>query len=229
VNRIAYDFLSLFFPNICCLCGETRVFGEPEICSLCLVSMPRELNYDGYRNNTVSRLQGMLKFEQAYSFLRFRKNSRVQSLLHQVKYQGKANLGIQLGKWFAAEILYNIRNDFELVVPVPLHQDRLSARGYNQSLKIATGICQITGHRIGDVLRREHATKTQTRLSRWERFENTVNEFRLANADLIKNRRVLLLDDIITTGATIVGCAMPLVQGGVDKLIVASVGLTQEL
>ena len=204
------------------------MYGEPEICSACLVSMPRELNYDGYRNSTVFRLQGMLKFDQAYSFLRFRKNTSVQRLLHQVKYQGKADLGVQLGRWFASEILYQARGEFELVVPVPLHSKRLKERGYNQSLKIAKGICQITGHNIGDVLRREQAAKTQTGLNRWERFQNTANEFQMANPDMIKNKAVLLLDDIITTGATISGAAIPLIKGGVDKLIVASVGLTQE-
>lgn len=229
MNRIAHDFLNLFFPNACCLCGGSRVFGESWICSLCLTAMPRELNYDGQDNNTASRLHGMLKFDRAYSFLSFSKNSNVQNLLHQVKYQGKANLGIQLGKWFASEVLYPIRHDFDIVTPVPLNSERQKSRGYNQCLKIAQGICEITGHRIGDVLIRQHATNTQTRLSRWERFENTENEFHCNNTDLIKYRRVLLLDDIITTGATIVGSAGPLLQAGVAGLIVASVGLTREI
>ena len=226
--RLVQDFLTLLFPMRCCLCGGARVKAEAQVCSICLSRLPRELNYQGQENNTCIRLKGMLKFNAAFSFLRFSKQSSVQKLLHLVKYRGNVKLAMQLGKWFAAEILLGIRDQFDLIVPVPLHQDRLKTRGYNQSLAIAQGISQVSGHQVVEAIVREATDKTQTDLNRWQRFENTANEFHLAHPGEILNKRILLIDDVITTGATIAGSAIPLRKGGVEGIIVAAVGLTQE-
>jgi ComF family protein len=226
--RLAHDFLSLIFPLRCCVCAGARLRQEPFICSSCLIKLPRELNYNGLNNNTAQRLSGMMKFDSAFSFLRFSKQSKVQQLLHLVKYRNEVGLGIQLGKWFAAEILYHRRDLFDLIVPVPLHPQRLKDRGYNQSLAVAQGISQITGHQVSEALNREPTERTQTDLDRWQRFENTTNEFRLALPRDIVNKHILLIDDVITTGATMVGSSKPLVEGGVAGIVVGSVGLTQE-
>ena len=226
--RLAHDFLSLIFPLRCHACGGARLGKEPFICSCCLIKLPRELNYDGLHNNTVRRLSGMMKFDRAFSFLRFSKQSKVQQLLHLVKYRHQVGLGTQLGKWFAAEILFHYRERFDLIVPVPLYPQRLKHRGYNQSLAVAQGIAQITGHRVLEALSRAPTERTQTGLDRWQRFENTTNEFRLALPGEIANKRILLIDDVITTGATMVGSSKPLVEGGVAGIVVGSVGLTQE-
>ncbi len=229
MNRMGRDFMTLIFPANCKLCGGARVRAESEICSTCLVSLPRERNYRGYKNNTTMRIRGMLSFERAFSFLQYSKKSAVQRLLHQVKYQGNLSLGLQLGKWFAAEVLSQAGHAFDIIVPVPLHRDKLKFRGYNQCLVIANGICQITGHKVIEALDRKHTATTQTQLSRWERFENTASEFSLEFPPGICNKRVLLLDDIITTGATISGSAIPLSEGGVSEIIVAAVALTQDI
>ena len=228
MNRISGDFLTLFFPPRCCLCRGARVLGESEICSVCLMRLPREINYQGRNNTTATRLQGILKFSRAFSFLRYSKKSDVQKLIHLLKYQGKIHLGFQLGKWFAAEVLCHFGNAFDLVMPVPLHPEKLKTRGFNQSRAIAEGICRVTGHTLIDGLSRKHIAATQTQLTRWQRFENTANEFSLVLPQAVKNKNVLLLDDIITTGATISGSAIPLLEGGVRHIIVASIGLTQD-
>ncbi len=173
------------------------------------------------------RIRGMLPFARAFSFLRFHKGGSVQQLLHLVKYSDKPELGTQLGRWFAAETLLPFSDHFDIIVPVPLHQERLKTRGYNQCRVIAQGINEITGHEIMDVLKREHATNTQTALNRWERFENTCNEFRAIDSSKVKDQRVLLLDDIITTGATMTGAAIPLLQLGAS-VVVAALALTQD-
>lgn len=226
--RLAHDFLSLIFPLGCRACAGARLRQEPFICSTCLIKLPRELNYNGLNNNTAQRLSGMMKFDRAFSFLRFSQQSKVQQLLHLVKYRNQVGLGIQLGKWFAAEILFHHRERFDLIVPVPLHPKRLKHRGYNQSLAVAQGIAQITGNRVLEALKREPTARTQTGLDRWQRFENTTNEFRLALPRDIANKRILLIDDVITTGATMVGSSKPLVKAGVAGIVVGSVGLTQE-
>lgn len=178
------------------------------------------------------RIRGMLPFCRAFSFLRFHKGGSIQKLLHLVKYSGKPELGTQLGRWFAAETLLSFRDHFDIIVPVPLHQERLKTRGYNQCLVISQGIAEITGHKIMDVLKREHAANTQTVLNRWERFENTSNEFKAIASNAIdlsslKEKRILLLDDIITTGATMTGAAIPLLHLGAS-VAVAALALTQD-
>ncbi|GJM29572.1 MAG: hypothetical protein DHS20C17_22070 [Cyclobacteriaceae bacterium] len=169
----------------------------------------------------------MFPFERGFSFLRFNKGGSVQKLLHLVKYQRKPDLGLQLGRWFASETLCWLDSTIDFIVPVPLHRERFKERGYNQCLEIARGISQITGHDVLEVLKRERATETQTHLSRWDRFENTLNEFVLTNPRIISNKKILLLDDIITTGATMTGSAVPLVNGGA-VLYIAAIALTQD-
>jgi ComF family protein len=170
----------------------------------------------------------MLQYDRAFSFLRFAKQNSVQRLLHLVKYRKQVKLGYQLGKWFAAEVLYPNGDLFDIIVPVPLTPERQRTRGYNQSRIVADGIAQITGHQVVDALIRAPANRTQTSLDRWQRFENTATEFKLIKTREVDNKRILLLDDVITTGATMVGAALPLVAGGALSLVVGSVALTQE-
>jgi predicted amidophosphoribosyltransferase len=108
-----------------------------------------------------------------------------------------------------------------------LHNERLKTRWYNQCLEIARGISEITGNKVLEVLKRERATDTQTHLSRWDRFENTSNEFVVTDSKVIRNKRILLLDDIITTGATMAGSASPLIKEGA-RLSIAAIALTQD-
>lgn len=203
--------------------------GEPEICSLCFLKLPRERNYQGRNNNTTDRLQGMFDFTGAYTFLRFNKKSTVQTIVHKTKYKGERQLAFQLGFWFASEILIHINDQFDVIVPVPLHPDKLKFRGYNQSKEIALGIASITGHPVESWLQRTKQLDSQTALSRWDRFENTSNEFTLTDRKAVQNTSILLLDDIITTGATITGTAIPLVNGGAKSIVVGAIGLTQNL
>ncbi len=226
--RLAKDFLALIFPSRCPLCAGARLNAEPCICSKCMVALPRELNYQGLHNHTCQRLYGLLKFQRAFSYLQFSKQSSVQRLLHLVKYRGQHQLGRQLGKWFAAEVLRPHSDLYEVIVPVPLHPQRQKLRGYNQSRLIADGIASITGHQVVDALIRAPKQTTQTSLDRWQRFQNTVSEFRLVEHQAVVNKRILLVDDVITTGATIVGSGLPLVAGGASNLVIGAVALTQE-
>jgi len=221
------DFLTLLFPPICSLCGQGRLRSEAFLCSSCLVQLPREMNYQGLDNSTTSRIRGMFPFQKALSFLRFRKGGTVQKLLHLVKYRSNPSLGTQLGRWFAAEERFFMENRFDYIVPVPLHPERMKSRGYNQCQVIAEGISSVTGRPVLNLLRRVHAADTQTQLSRWDRFENTANEFRLIDQQVVNRKSILLLDDIITTGATMAGAAMPLLRQEVT-LSIAALALTQD-
>lgn len=228
LKQLGLDFLTMLFPAACSLCGGPKTRREPFICSTCLVQLPREKNYLGVDNHTAARLLGMFPFVEAYSFLSFSKKGHVRNLIHKVKYRHQPRLAFQLGVWFASEVLIHIRDRFETIVPVPLHPDKQKSRGYNQSLEIAAGVSHVTACPISEALQRVHRTKTQTQLSRWERFENTSNEFSIVNPDRIKGKPVLLIDDIITTGATMAGSAAPLLANGANGIIIAAIGLTQK-
>jgi len=171
----------------------------------------------------------MLDFKGAYSFLRFSKDNSVQSIIHHIKYRGSKQLAFQLGVWFASEVLFSIKDQVDTIVPVPLHAHKLKQRGYNQSAEIAFGISRVTGHPVSLWLQRNGKTETQTKLGRWERFENTAHEFRLRDQMCLANTRILLLDDIITTGATMTGTSVPLYRAGARNLTLAAVGLTQHI
>ncbi len=227
-KRLSLDFLTMLFPSVCSLCGGPRTRSERFICSPCLIQLPRERNYRGVDNDTSARLLGMFPFVEAYSFLRFSKKGQVRNLIHKLKYGHQPKLAFQLGVWFASEVLFQVRDRFDTIVPVPLHPEKLKSRGYNQSFEIATGISHVTACPVTEALQRIHKTETQTQLSRWERFENTSKEFSIVNPDEIQGKSVLLIDDIITTGATMAGTAVPLLTNGVEGIIVAAIGLTQK-
>ena len=171
----------------------------------------------------------MFNFDAAYSFLQFSKKNSVQTLVHKIKYKGSKMLAFQLGVWFASEVLLNISHRFDVIVPVPLAIGKRKARGFNQSYEISRGIALVTGHPVTELLRRKKGSETQTGLNRWQRFENTENDFELSLPALARHTNILLVDDIITTGATITGNALPLISGGCGRITIAAIGLTQNI
>ena len=227
LKRLGQDFLAILFPSKCNLCGGPIVYLEPFICTKCFIMLPRERNYNGIDNDTVTRLKGLFTFGQAYSFLKFSKKGAVQRLIHKAKYGRQPGLAFQLGQWMAHEVLWTISNGFDIIVPIPIHRDKLKSRGYNQSAEIAKGIGKVTSKPIVEVLARKSQGVTQTQLNRWDRFENTLNDFSLTNACQISEKRVLLVDDIITTGATLAGATRPLTAHNAKGIIVAAIGLAQ--
>jgi len=228
LKRLALDFMTMLFPTVCGLCGKAITPFESFLCSPCLIQLPRERNYRGIENDTCTRLRGMFPFSEAYSYLRFSKKGQVQKLIHKLKYNRQPKLAFQLGVWFTSEVLFLHQDKFDTIVPVPLHPDKLYTRGYNQSFEIATGVSHVTGHPVVEALERIHKSETQTHLSRWDRFENTSNEFCIAKPDEIRGKSILLIDDIITTGATMSGSASPLIANGASRIIVAAIGLAQK-
>lgn len=187
------DLLALLFPSVCFLCGGPIAREEPNICSPCLLKLPRERNYHGYYNNTADRLMGLFEFSGAYAFLRFSKNSSAQKIIHRAKYKGDKVLAVQLGLWFASEVLIQVKQQFDTIVPVPMHPEKIKLRGYNQTDEMASGIARVTGYPVCDILQRTRKAVTQTSLNRWQRFENTAREFKLADPHLIRGARVLLV------------------------------------
>jgi ComF family protein len=183
--------------------------GENTICLSCLQKMPRTGLHNEKNNLLEQRFWGKTEIERATAFYYFTKKSKFQKLLHKLKYKDGKEIGAVLGKYAAAEIVENEDfNNFDCIVPVPLHPNKLRKRGYNQSLCIAQGLAEILRAEIDDEnLVRVIENPTQTKKSAYERWENTKGIFAVKNAQLFENKRILLVDDVLTTGSTLIACA----------------------
>lgn len=218
------DSLGLIYPDQCAACGGKMMRQENVICTACLAEMPLT-RYELDSENPVSQIfWGRIKIEGAISLFHFRKLSRFQHLLHQLKYKGRKDVGVELGRQLGYRIKPSLsRIDISLIVPVPLHPKRERKRGYNQAAMIAKGISEATGIPAReDIVRRNVATMTQTKKSRLERWDNVENIFSINDPDLIKNAHILLVDDVVTTGATLEACAHTLLQHDGTKVSIAT-------
>jgi ComF family protein len=170
-------------------------------------------------------LAGRVPYLNALSFYVFEKSGRVQKLLHSIKYQGQKDLATHLGKIYAEDLLNeNVNNDFDVVVPVPLHSSKLRQRGFNQSEYFARGLAEGLNKNLDtEKMIRKVATKTQTRKKKFERWENVEGIFELKDKEFFRNRHVLLVDDVITTGATVEAAWQCLKDVEEIKISVASI------
>lgn len=208
------DFLNLIFPKLCSSCGHSLLKKEQTICLSCQITLPKT-NYHLDINNPVNKLfWGRVRIEMAASFYLFTKKSKVQNVLHQLKYRDDKNAGFVLGKLYGYELKRsNHFQRIECIVPVPLHLRKLKKRGYNQSEWIAEGIASsMKIPTITNSLFRKIDSETQTKKKRYSRWENVENIFDLKNAHLLRGKSVLLVDDVITTGATLEACANVLLK-----------------
>ena len=223
------DFLNLFFPNICQACGRALFNDEKIICLSCNYKLPRT-NFHYFQNNPVSRIfWGRVKLTSATSFLFFNKGGHVQKLMHQFKYKGKYEtakiLGIQMGTEIKQS---NLFSDIDIIIPVPLHERKLKKRGYNQSEMIAHGMASAMEATVEtDILIRTHFTETQTKKSRYNRWENVKGKFEVRKESKLYNKHILLVDDVLTTGATLEACAQHLVNIPNTKISVATLAYAQ--
>jgi ComF family protein len=190
----------------------------------CIYHLPRT-NYWKEAGNTIEQLfWGKLRIEHACALFFFGKGSRYRNLLHKLKYSEKKEIGVEMGRRLGMELknapLYQ---SIETIIPVPLHPKKQRKRGYNQSEQIARGIAEITGWSIDNKsVTRKLFTATQTRKTRMERWENVAEVFTVTQAEALTGKHVLLVDDVITTGATIEACAQQLLQIDKCKVSVAA-------
>lgn len=196
------------------------------MCSFCYLGMPRT-NFHLDPNNPVAKLfWGRVNIENATSWFYFNKGSDYQSLLHKLKYQGFGEMGLYLGKSFASEIVNTEFANTDLMIPVPLHPRKQRKRGYNQSQKIAQGMQQILNIPLEtQALIRSKFTDTQTRRNRFDRFLNMQDKFSITDSEKIKDQKILLIDDVVTTGSTLEACAQLLLDEGCAGVLAATIAV----
>lgn len=219
------DFVEMLFPEYCLMCNGNLVKGEKHICLHCRYHLPRTHFHREADNPVSRRFYGKTDVKHAWAYLKFTKGGKVQNALHHLKYNRKSEVGQLLGAWHGAELKKdNWHTMFDAIVPVPLHPSKLKKRGYNQCDPFAEGLSEQLGIAwYPTALRRNTANRTQTRLGRMERFQNTQRIFEVAEPEAVKDKRILLVDDVITTGATLEACAKALLEAGSKEVSIACI------
>ncbi len=220
ITQYYEDLVSLFYPNICFVCDESLVSQEKYICTHCLLDLPRFSLEKPEDHILFNRFASFSQLDIAWSLLQFHKHGPAQKLLHKLKYEGQSELGIFLGKLLGQDIKRNFsKSEFDLIVPIPLHPSRLNLRGYNQSDKIAEGLSLELGVPYQfDNLIRHKKTKTQTKKSKVGRWQNVSEIYTLKSPNEFSGKHILLIDDVITTGATVSGAAELIVLAGAKTI-----------
>jgi len=213
-KRLLTDLLDLLLPRICCCCRRALRRWEEEICNYCLIEIPVTHFEDDPENLVAQVFWGRVYLEQAMSWFFFHKNSRYQKAIHQLKYQDRPGIGKTLGKEFGYQLSgSDIFILPDLLIPVPLYSKKMKKRGYNQSEKIAEGLSEALGIPLEtEVLIKTEDTSSQTNKSRFDRYLNVVDSFKVENLEVIKNKHIFLIDDVLTTGATLEACATKLLE-----------------
>ena len=224
-----HDFVSLLFPELCAACRESLMANEEIICMDCRFNLPYT-NFHLLADNIVAQqFWGKINVEAAFALFYFTKGGKVQNLLHQLKYNGQQEVGKLMGKMAGEQLLKNeVFKSVDYIIPVPLHKKRLRERGYNQSTCFAEGLAGKLNTVVEENnLIRQRATSTQTRKSRFARFENMQEVFAVLDPEKLANKHVLLVDDVITTGSTLEACGAELLKISGLKLSVATIAYAE--
>ncbi|MBU0696277.1 MAG: ComF family protein [Bacteroidetes bacterium] len=222
------DFTSLFFPDVCQACGNSLVIGESVFCTTCIFQFPYTDFHLDAENTLAKQFWGRIHIQSAVAFLYFSKGGKVQNIMHQLKYNKQPQVGIELGKMYG-----NLLKDQEqykevdAIIPVPLHPDKFKKRGYNQSEQFAMGLSEVMDIPIiNDLLIRVKSAESQIKQSRSNRFHNIESVFETRETQKLLTK-ILLVDDTITTGATLEICTIALQKIGIKEINIVGIAFTQ--
>lgn len=204
--------IGLFYPSVCAACGASLFKWEKLVCTRCRNLLPRT-GYEFHEDNPLARMfYGKVPLKAVTACFFFFKEGKVQHLIHELKYKGNGDAGVFLGQELGKSIKEApLFQGIDFLIPVPLHPKREKERGYNQSLMIAKGMAEVLSIPIGEkYLVRSVNTATQTHKTKEERWENVKDIFVVRHPEQLEGKYVLLIDDVLTTGATLEACALKL-------------------
>lgn len=222
--------VDLIAPRACVVCGGRLGIHEFFLCGSCNLQLPRTNYADNPYENDMARLfWGQLPVERCAALFFYQGGSGPSQILYELKYKNHPEIGEFFGRMIAEE--WNDTGFFEgidLIVPVPLAKERQRQRGYNQSLHIARGIGSVTRLPIvTNAVSRKQFVESQTQKDRWQRNENVEGCFRLNDGSALKGRHVLLVDDVVTTGATICSCGREMLKAGDVRFSILTIGFAK--
>ncbi len=222
------DLSHLFFPHNCLGCGSDVLDDDASLCIKCFSQLP-ETGFMQHAGNPVEKIfYGRIKVEAAGSAFYFTKDSTMQRLMIELKYRGNKNAGVYLGKLLGMQLAQSDTfSGVDMIVPLPLNPKKERKRGYNQALAIAEGI-QTEWHKPinSKAVVRKLFTETQTQKGRVDRWQNMKDVFMVKDAEALQGKHILLVDDVITTGASLEACALPMLQVPGVRVSVATVAYT---
>jgi len=223
IKEIKDSFLHLLFPHVCSGCGNDILSKESDLCMRCMEAMP-ETNFEIHRHNPVEKkFWGRLPILHATAQYYFTRESLMQRLMHQFKYRGNRELGVQLGRMMGESLKTSNRFAIDALIPLPLFPAKEKKRGYNQATVLCEGMAECMQVPVlNDVIIRSQHTDTQTKKGRIERWQNMEGKFVLTKPEAINNKNVMLIDDVVTTGATLEACGIELLKGENVRLSIAA-------
>lgn len=228
--QLLKDIFHLFYPSLCINCQTTLLQNEKFLCTFCSNDLPIIDDNEHTNVTLTSTFYGKVPVEKVRSFLYYQKKGVTQKLIHQLKYKNQPEIGNFIAHWFGNRLKdSNVFDTVDFIVPVPLHPQKKKKRGYNQLTLFGKTLSNILAVSYQpDVLIRTSTSKTQTFKERFERFSDNNTKFKLTNHTVFENKHVLLIDDVITTGATIEACATELLKTKNITISVATMAYTQK-
>jgi ComF family protein len=211
------------------VCGNRLAVTEETLCSKCYLHLPRtDFANDLYENVMAKLFWGQIKLEKATALFYYEPHAETAQILYELKYKNHPEIGVVMGRMMAKELMKSgLFEDIDALVPVPLAKKRERQRGYNQSLELAKGVSEVTGLPIANlVIRRTKFVGSQTQRGRWERNENVAHVFELVDEN-ISGQHLLLIDDVVTTGATVIACAKEMQKASNVKISVLALGFAK--
>ena len=219
--NILNDLKDLFLPPVCPVCGRLIPEGAKTICNSCRINAPLTGFCSQFDNPVVRKFWGIIPVVNASSFLFFVHGNGFRDLIHDFKYAGHWKLALEIGRWYGGELARSgLYNDVDIVIPVPLHYRRRLKRGYNQSEYIARGISKVLGTKLDthSIIRHKY-NQSQTRQNVHERWKNVRGIFSVRHPERLRNKHILLVDDVLTTGSTLISCAETILRAVPDARI----------
>lgn len=221
--------IDLLAPRECAICGRRLAVSEEVMCGACNFHLPRTgFSANAFDNSMTRLFWKIIPIERAAALFFYEAQSQSSNVIYKLKYGHRPDIAEDMGRIAAAEFARDgFFDGIDAIVPVPLAKNRRRERGYNQSVEIAKGMSAVAGIPVlAEVASRDTFVKSQTTMDRWQRQANVASVFHLRNGSLIAGKHVLIVDDIVTSGATIASLAAELMYAGNVKFSVASLGFT---
>ncbi len=229
MKKLLSNLSQLFFPKTCLACKNILTDDEQSICHHCLSELPYTHFLIGTNNLMYQKLSPYINIEGAYSLVYFRKRGNIQEILHQLKYKNHQEIGELFGKIMAERINENKEYpQFDFIIPIPLHPKKYKKRGYNQ----LTFLCKTLADKLNcsceeNLLIKVKHNKSQTHKNMQERKENVQGIFQLKQPEKFSGKHFLLIDDVMTTGATLESAAKELLKINEAKLSIATLAMVE--
>lgn len=223
------DICSLFYPKICTSCKKSLLNNEKLVCTYCRHDLPIICYNDFKKNKITAMFYGKVSIESANTFLLFQREGKVKELIHALKYKSNQKVGTFLGNWFGKILLdKGAFQNVDIIIPVPLHKAKERKRGYNQLTTFGKSLGNILQIDYKErLLVRTSSSETQTFKNKIERFSNATTRFKVLNSKTLENKHILLIDDVITTGATLEACCVELQEIKGVKISIVTMAFTE--